>query len=88
MDISRYISGLGERGTVAAMSKQPYLSAISMFLQDPTRPPEALGPLVSGVRKGLEKCHRDINPTPKRSPLPTPVAMSILEGAEHLLPLV
>jgi len=88
VDIARSISWLGERGTVAATSMQPYLSAINKFLQDYARPPVALGHLVSGVRKGLEKCQRDNNPTPERLPLPAPVAMSILEGAEHLLPLV
>ena len=63
MDIARYIAWLGERGTVAATSMQPYLSAINKFLQDHARPPVALGPLVSGVRKGLEKCQRDSTPT-------------------------
>ena len=67
---------------------QPYLSAINKFLQDHARPPVALGPLVSGVRKGLEKCQRDASPTPERLPLPAPVALSILEGAEHMLTLV
>ena len=66
---------------------QPYLSAINKFLQDHARPREAIGPQVSGVRKGLEKCQRD-NPTPERLPLPSPVVLFILEGAEHLLPLV
>jgi hypothetical protein len=73
---------------VAATSMQLYLSAIKKFLQDHARPPVALGPLVSVVRKGLEKCQRDDNPNPERLPLPAPVALSILEGAEHLLPLV
>jgi len=68
-DIARYISWLGERETVAATCMQPYLSAINKFLQDHARPPVALGPLVSGVRKGLEKCQRDDNPTPERLPL-------------------
>jgi hypothetical protein len=66
----------------------PYLSAINMFLQDHARPPVALGPLVSGERKGLEKCQRDASPTPECLPLPAPVALSILEGAEYMLPLV
>ncbi len=87
MDIARYIAWLGEGGTVAATSMQPYLSAINKFLQDHARPPVALGPLVSGVRKGLEKYQRDANPTPKRLPLPAPVALSILEGAKKHVPL-
>ena len=67
---------------------QPYLSAINRFLQDHARPSVALGPLVSGWRKGLENFQRDDSHTPERLPLPAPVALSILEGAEHLLPLV
>jgi len=67
---------------------QPYLSAINKFLQDHARPPVALGPLVLGVRKGLEKCQRDDNLTPERLPLSAPVALSILDGDEHMLPLV
>jgi hypothetical protein len=32
VDIARYIAWLGQRGTVAATSLTPYLSAISRFL--------------------------------------------------------
>ncbi len=85
VDIARYIAWLGERGAVAATSMQPYLSAINKFLQDHARPLVALGPVVLGVRKSLEKCQRDEDPTPERLPLPASVAMSILEGAEHML---
>ena len=48
----------------------------------------ALGPLVSCVRKGLEKCQWNENPTPERLPLPAPVALAIMEDAEHMLPSV
>jgi hypothetical protein len=88
VDIARCIAWLEERGTVATTSMQPYLSAINKFLQDHARPLDTLGPLVSCVRKGFEKCQRDKNPTPEHLPLPAPVAMSILEGAEHMLPSV
>ena len=88
VDIACYISWLGERGTVAATSMQPYPAAINNLLQDHARTSVALGPLASGVRKSLEKWHRDDKPTPERLPLPAPVALSILKGAEHLLPLV
>ena len=66
----------------------PYLSAISKFLQDHARPSVALGPLVSSVRKALEKCQRDASPTLERLPRPAPMALSIQEGAEHMPPLV
>ncbi len=88
IDIARYLAWLGKRGTIAAVSLQPYLSAINMLLQDHARTPVALGPLVSGVRKGLANCHLDTTPQAKRMPLPAPVMLSILELAEHLLPIV
>ena len=50
---------------------QPYLFVVNKFLQDHARPQVALGPLVSGVRKGLEKYQRDENPTPERTPTTT-----------------
>ncbi len=53
VDIARYLAWLGQRGTIAADSLQPYLSAINRYLQDHARAPVALGPLVAGVRKGL-----------------------------------
>ncbi len=87
MDFARYISWLGERGTVAAISMQPYLSAINKFLQDHARRPVAPGPLVLGVRKGLEECQHDDKPTPERLPLPAPVAVSRLEGGADRLPV-
>ena len=85
IDIARYIVWLGQRGTVAAASLQPYLSAINKYLLDHALPPVALGPLVSGVRKGLANCQEDLAPQPQRLPLPAPVALKILELAERLL---
>jgi len=84
IDIARYIAWLGKRGTVAAASLQPYLSSINKYLQDHARPPVALEPLVSGVRKGLANCQEDLAPLPQRLPLPAPVALEILELAESL----
>ncbi len=45
----------------------------------------AIGPLVTGVRKGLSNCQEDSQPRPQRLPLPAPVALAILELAERLL---
>jgi hypothetical protein len=56
IDIARYVAWLGQRGTVAAKSVQPYLYAIDRLLLDHALPPIALGPLVTGVRKGLSDC--------------------------------
>jgi hypothetical protein len=66
IDVTRYIAWVGERGTVAADSLQPYLSAINKFIIDHGKPSVALGPLVSGVRAGLANCHEDLDPTPER----------------------
>ncbi len=77
-DITRYIAWLGQRGTVNAESLQPYLSAINKLLLDHALPPFALGPLVTGVRKGLSKCQEDLQPRPQRLTLPDPVAFAIL----------
>ena len=85
IDIARYIAWLGQEGTVAAASLQPYLSSINKYLLDHALPPVALGPLVSGVRKGLANCQEDLAPQPQRLPLPAPVALKILELAERLL---
>ena len=86
--VARYITWLGIRGSVAATSLQPYLSAINRFLRDHNREPVALGPLVSDVRRGLDNCQFDLKPDTERVPLPAPVALSILELAESLLPRV
>jgi hypothetical protein len=85
IDITRYLAWIGDQGTVAADSLQPYLSAINKFLLGHGKPPVALGPMVSGVRKGLANCQKDLDPTPERLPLPAPVALAILEKAEELL---
>jgi hypothetical protein len=83
-DVARFIAWIGMRGTVAAASLQPYLSAINKFLQDHALPPVALGPLVSGVRKGLANCQEDLCPQAQRLPLPAPVALLLLDLAEGL----
>jgi hypothetical protein len=85
IDIARYIAWMGDRGTVAADSLQPYLSAINKFLLDHGKPQVALGAMVAGVRLGLANCQKGMAPTPERLPLPAPVALAILERAEALL---
>ncbi len=65
-------------------SLQPYLASINKYLQDHTLPPVALGPLVSGVRKGIANCQEDLARLLQRLPLPAPVAFEILELAGSL----
>ena len=64
IDIARYITWFSKRGTVVGASLQPYLSSINKCLQDHALPPVALGPLVSGDRKGLENCQEGLAPLP------------------------
>ncbi len=88
LEIARYIAWIGERGTVAARSLQPYLSAINRFLANHARAPMALAPLVTSGRTGLEKCQQDLAPSRERVPLPAPVVMAILQLAKRLLLVV
>ncbi len=85
MDITRYLAWFGQRGTIAANSIQPYMSAINRYLQDHPRALVALCPLIAGVRKGLANSHEDTRPIPERVPLPAQVACAILELGEKLL---
>jgi hypothetical protein len=41
--------------------------------------------MITGVRKGLANCQRDLDPTPERLPLPVPATLAILEKEEALL---
>eukprot|EP00873_Tetraselmis_striata_P023953 jgi/Tetstr1/444217/TSEL_032110.t1 len=51
--MARYVTWLGNMGTIKASSLQSYLSALNNFFKDHGREPMALGDLVSRVRKGL-----------------------------------
>ncbi len=88
IDIAGYIVWLRQKGIVAAESMQPYLSAINKLLLDHALPPVALGPLVTGVRKGLSNCQERSQPRPQRVPLPAPVNLAILALAKRLLLIV
>ena len=67
---------------------QTYLSDINKVLLDHGMPPVALGPMITGVGKGLASGLRDLVPTPERLPLPAPIALALLEKAEALLKVV
>jgi hypothetical protein len=84
INIARYLAWMGDKGTVAAESIHPYLSAINKFLLDHGKPSVALGPMVTEVRKNLANCRRDLILTPERLLIPAPVALAILEKAEEL----
>lgn len=84
VDIVRYIAWIGCRGSVAADSLQPYLSAINRFLQDHGRAPVAQGPIISDARRGLRNSQIDLSPQAARVALPAPVAHKILQHAQLL----
>ncbi len=53
-----------------------------------TQDPQWLWDPWSPECEGLANCQLDTAPQVKRLPLPAPVMLSILELAEHLLPIV
>ena len=82
-DILRYVAWIGQEGSVAAASLQPYLSAINRFLGDHGQEPVALGPLVARARQGLKLQQRDQDPQDVRVPLPPQAVCAMLDKAWH-----
>ena len=80
-DILRYLAWIGQEGSVAATSLQPYLSAINRFLGDHGKEPVALGPLVARARQGLKLQQQDQDPQEVRVPLPPHAVCAMLEKA-------
>eukprot|EP00873_Tetraselmis_striata_P036117 jgi/Tetstr1/456381/TSEL_043115.t1 len=76
--MARYVTWLGNMGTIKASSLQPYLSAVNNFFKDHGREPMALGDLISRVRKGLAASQVTLNPELMRAPLPVRVVLKAL----------
>eukprot|EP00873_Tetraselmis_striata_P018203 jgi/Tetstr1/438467/TSEL_027022.t1 len=77
--MARYVTWLGNLGTIKASSLQPYLSAVNNFVKDYRgREPMALGDMVSKVRKGLAASQVTLNPELMRAPLPARVVLKAL----------
>eukprot|EP00873_Tetraselmis_striata_P002825 jgi/Tetstr1/423089/TSEL_013860.t1 len=76
--MARYVTWLGNLGTIKASSLQPYLSAVNNFFKDHGREPMALGDLMSRVRKGLAASHATLHPKLMRAPLPARVVLKAL----------
>eukprot|EP00873_Tetraselmis_striata_P012026 jgi/Tetstr1/432290/TSEL_021692.t1 len=82
--MARYITWLGNLGTIKASSLQPYLSAVNNFFKDHNREPMAPGDLVSRVRKGLAASQWTLSPELMRAPLPARVVLKALTLANAL----
>eukprot|EP00873_Tetraselmis_striata_P002459 jgi/Tetstr1/422723/TSEL_013520.t1 len=83
--MARYVTWLGNLGTIKASSLQPYMSAVNNFLKDHGREPMAMGDLVSRVRKGgLAASQVTLNPELMRAPLPASVVLKALTLAKAL----
>eukprot|EP00873_Tetraselmis_striata_P002065 jgi/Tetstr1/422329/TSEL_013172.t1 len=82
--MARYVTWLGNLGTIKASRLQPYLSAVNSFFKDHGREPMALGDLVSRVRKGLAASQVTLNPELMRAPLPARVVLKALTLAKAL----
>jgi site-specific recombinase XerD len=69
--MARFVTWLGNLGTIKASSPHPYMSAVNNFCKDHGREPTALGDLVARVRKRLATSHVTLAPTLIRVPPPS-----------------
>jgi len=83
--ITCYVGWLAERGTIAASSLQPYLSAINSYHADRGYERPALGHLLSRARQGMARGQALISTRDTRVPLPPEAAGTILARTLALL---
>ena len=79
--VVRYIAWLGLRGTVAAGSMQPYLSAINVVHRDIGLEEIALGAAVRDAVRGLEGAQRSLKVVVPRVALPAETIVRVLDKA-------
>lgn len=77
--IFAYVGWLAERGTIAASSLQPYLSAINSYHADLGLERPALGHLVHRARQGMARGQTLVQTRDTRVPLPAQVVLRALE---------
>jgi hypothetical protein len=82
--IARFIAWIGNRGTIKAISLQPYLSAVNGFFKDHGAEPVAQGDLVAKVRRGLAASQISLKPNRTRMYLPARIMVSSLRMAKDL----
>jgi len=76
--VAAYIGWLAERGTIAASSLQPYLSAINAMHADLGMPKPALGHLIQRARAGMRRGQALVQTRDVRIPLPPEVMLRLL----------
>jgi hypothetical protein len=74
-----YVGHLAERGTIAASSLKPYLSAINSRHADAELPRPALGHLVTRAKQGMAAAQSAMQTQDTRFPLPAAAAVAVLE---------
>jgi hypothetical protein len=77
-DMLRITSWLALSGTIAANSLQPYFSAINKFFHDHMKEQVALGPLLTGARRGLAMQKQPITDPDIRVPIHAPIVQQML----------
>jgi hypothetical protein len=79
--MARFVTSLGNLGTIKASSFHPFMLAVNNFYKDHGRESVALGDLVARVRKELAASQVTLTPTLIRVPLPSAVAHRTLTRA-------
>eukprot|EP00873_Tetraselmis_striata_P029947 jgi/Tetstr1/450211/TSEL_037250.t1 len=82
--MARYVTSLGNLGTIKASSMQPYMSAVNNFFKDHGPEPMALGNMVGRVRKGFAASHVTLHLKLMRPPLPARMMLKALTLAKTL----
>ena len=84
--IFAYVGALAEKGTIAASSLQPYLSAINSYHADYGFDKPALGHLVTAARRGMARGQARCDTRDTRVPMPAAAAARILRATLAALP--
>jgi len=77
--VAAYIGSIADRGTVAARSLQPYLSAINSVHADFGYERPALGHFITTVRRGMARTQAATATRDTRIPLPAPAVEAVLD---------
>lgn len=83
--VASYIGSIADKGTVAASSLQPYLSAINSMHSDFGFDKPALGHLIALVRRGLSRTQARAVTRDTRIPLPADIVEEVLDDTLQLI---